>query len=71
MCYKNTDQTGRGRPITGFEKRICTVNTRIEPCVNAKLNYLCEVLNISRSDAVRQAILIFIREAEKAMNTTT
>lgn len=65
MYYKNTDQFGRGRPISGAEKRSVTINIRIEPYLNEKLDYICKLLGVSKSEAIRQGMMLYLNEAEK------
>jgi len=68
MCYKNTDQTGRGRPVDGFEKRTVTRNVRIEPFLDKRLEYVCKTLGINKSEAIRQGLINYLNEMEKAIH---
>lgn len=68
MCYKNTDQIGRGRPVDGFEKRTVTRNVRIEPYLDKRLNYICKNLGINKSEAIRQGLINYLNETEKAIH---
>ena len=70
MCYKNTDQIGRGRPTIGVEKRTVARNIRLEPYIDTKLTRICKTFNISKSEAIRQGILMYINEAEKTIANT-
>lgn len=68
MCYKNTDQTGRGRPVDGFEKRTVTRNVRIEPFLDKRLEYVCKTIGINKSEAIRQGLINYLNDVEKEIN---
>lgn len=65
MCYKNV--SGRGRPPLGAEKRSMTCNIRLEPYINKRLTGLCKALGISKSEAIRQGILMYLETMDKLM----
>lgn len=68
MCYKNTEFDGRGRPVQGLEKRSVNRNIRIEPYLDKRLDGICRMLGVSKSEAIRQGIVMYINEAEKIIN---
>lgn len=68
MCYKNTDQIGRGRPVDGIEKRTVTRNVRIEPLLDKRLGYVCKAIGINKSEAIRQGLINYLNEVEKEIN---
>lgn len=67
MCYKNTDLTGRGRPVIGAEKRSVICNIRLEPYIEKRLACTCKALGISKSEAIRQGILMYLDTMDKLM----
>lgn len=67
MYYKNMESGGRGRPPLGAEKRSTICNIRLEPYINKKLAGLCKTLGISKSEAIRQGILMYLETMDKLM----
>lgn len=72
MCYRinenpDTNETveRRGRKIDGVEKRCVACNVRLEPYVSHRLEQICKIFGINRSEAIRQGIMLYIKEAEK------
>lgn len=65
MCYKNTDLNSRGRPVIGAEKRCVTRNVRLEPYIDKKLAAICKVLGVTKSEAIRQGIFMYLEAMDK------
>ena len=68
MSYK-IDGTNRGRPTTGIEEKTIVRNLRIEPYLDARLTCVCKMLKISRSEAMRQGIILFLQETENQIES--
>ena len=54
-----------GRPRVGLETRSVNLKTRIEPYLDEQLTLYCRRLGVSKSDAVRQGTVLWLREARK------
>ena len=67
MCYINIEQNGRGRPVDGLEKRTVARNVRIEPYLDKRLGYVCKVLGINKSEAIREGLINYLNEMEKVI----
>lgn len=60
MCPQKS-QDSRGRPVTGISAKEQTIKLRIEPWLYEELTYTCRMVGISRAEAIRQGIKIWIR----------
>lgn len=70
MCPNNDDNSrasNRGRPSTGVESKSIERKFRIEPYIDHRLTEVCRTLGINRSEAIRQGVLLFLREANRLM----
>jgi len=67
MCPINSDLPSRpkGRPKEGIESRSVERKIRIEPYLDQELGRICRQLGISRSEAIRQGVQLFLKEARK------
>ena len=67
MYYKNSDLPHRpkGRPVEGAETRSICRQLRIEPYLDQELSRVCHILGINKSEAIRQGIQLFLKEARK------
>ena len=54
-----------GRPKEGEQSRSVERKIRIEPYLDEHLSIACNYLGISKSEAIRQGIRMFLKEAEK------
>lgn len=54
-----------GRPKEGVQTRSVEVKIRLEPYLDEHLQIACNCLGISKSEAIRQGIKLFLKEAEK------
>ena len=54
-----------GRPKDGLESRSVNLKIRIEPYLDAELTRYAKALGVSKSEAVRQGVILWIREAKK------
>ena len=61
LLNSQDSQTKRGRPITGVTGKDKMVRVRIEPWLYDELTYTCRMVGISRAEAIRQGIKIWIR----------
>ena len=52
-----------GRPPTGSEPKSTTLKFRIEPSLLTELKLTCRAIGIPVSEAVRQAIILFIQHS--------
>lgn len=66
MYYKNSDLPHRpkGRPVEGAERRTVCRQVRLEPYLDQELGRVCHLLGATKSEAIRQGILLFLREAK-------
>lgn len=58
----------KGRPSLGEQSRSVSRAIRIEPYLNDMLVEACSRLHISCSEALRQGLILFLKEADKAIN---
>ena len=58
-------QESRGRPITGIAPKDQTIKFRIEPWLYDELTYTCRMVGITRAEAIRQGIKIWIRQVRQ------
>lgn len=54
-----------GRPREGVEARSVERKIRIEPFLDQELGRVCRVLGVSKSEAIRQGVQLFLMEAKK------
>ena len=54
-----------GRPKEGAQSRSIERKIRLEPYLDEHLSIACKYLGISKSEAIRQGIKLFLKEAEK------
>ena len=54
-----------GRPKEGLEVRSVERKIRLEPYLDQRLGQVCRHLGISRSEAIRQGITLFLAEVRK------
>lgn len=54
-----------GRPKEGAQSRSVERKIRIEPYVDEQLTIVCSYLGITKSEAIRRGIIMFLKEAEK------
>lgn len=54
-----------GRPKEGAQSRSIERKIRLEPYLDEHLTIVCSYLGISKSEAIRQGIKMFLKEAEK------
>ena len=54
-----------GRPKEGAQSRSIERKIRLEPYLDEHLQIVCNYLGISKSEAIRQGIQLFLKEAEK------
>ena len=52
-----------GRPPTGSEPKSTTLKFRIEPSLLTELKLTCQAIGVPVSEAVRQAIILFIQHS--------
>ena len=64
MCPINEELPRRpkGRPVEGLEARSVERKIRIEPYLDQQLGSVCRHLRISKSEAIRQAIMLWLKE---------
>lgn len=69
MSYKIDDIPTRpvGRPAEGAESRSERINLRIEPYIGERLTIVCRRFGITKSEALRQGLLMYLAEAERLM----
>ena len=68
MCPIINDEPPRrpvGRPKEGAETRSIECKIRMEPYLDDQLSMVCRVLGLSKSEAIRQGIKLFLKEAHK------
>ena len=58
-------QDSRGRPPTGIAPKEQTIQFRIEPWLYEELTYTCRMVGVSRAEAIRQGIKIWITQVRK------
>lgn len=58
-------QESRGRPITGITSKDQVVRFRCEPWLLEELTYTCRMVGVSRAEAIRQGIKIWITQVRK------
>lgn len=68
MCPNNSGTSNRGRPAMGIESKSVERKIRVEPYLDARLTKTCKVLGITRSEAIRQGIMLFLKEADKVIS---
>lgn len=56
-----------GRPREGAEIRTKTLRLRIEPYLYEKLTMVCRIFGIPKAEALRQGLLMYLKEAERLM----
>lgn len=56
-----------GRPRDGVESRSVERKIRLEPYLDHRLALACQCLGITKSEAIRQGIQLFLKEAERLM----
>lgn len=54
-----------GRPKEGAQSRSIERKIRLEPYLDEHLSIVCNYLGISKSEAIRRGIMMFLKEAEK------
>lgn len=54
-----------GRPKEGAQSRSIERKIRLEPYLDEQLGIVCQYLGIAKSEAIRQGIRLFLKEAEK------
>lgn len=54
-----------GRPKEGAQSRSIERKIRLEPYLDEQLGIICQYLGIAKSEAIRQGIRLFLKEAEK------
>lgn len=54
-----------GRPKEGVQSKSVERKIRIEPYMEEQLTYVCRYLGISKAEAIRRGIMMFLKEAEK------
>ena len=59
-------QDSRGRPVQGITPKEQTIKFRIEPWLYEELTYTCRMVGISRAEAIRQGIKIWIRNIRQS-----
>lgn len=59
------DKRPVGRPTEGAEARTVDCKFRLEPSLNEELTIKCKTLGITKAQAIRRGIRLFIREANK------
>ena len=67
MCPIINGIVGRGKPISGIEAKSVERKIRLEPYLDKQLTAACKELRISRSEAIRQGIQLFLKEADKVI----
>ena len=68
MCPINNDKefkSKRGRPSMGIESRSVERKIRIEPYLDSRLGHVCRLFGLSKSEAIRQGIILYLNQAEK------
>lgn len=58
-----------GRPKEGAESRSEVLRVRIEPYLGQRLTAVCRLLGISKSEALRQGMHLFLREADRLIRS--
>ena len=56
-----------GRPREGAENRTQTLRLRIEPYLYERLVMVCRTFGITNAEALRQGLLMYLKEAERLM----
>lgn len=69
MSDKIKNPRGAGRKLTGSEARTERIQTRLEPWIVRRIEAICRISGISMSEAVRQALLLYVNETEKNLNS--
>ncbi len=54
-----------GRPKEGTQSRSIERKIRLEPYLDEQLGIACSYMGITKSEAIRQGIKLFLKEAEK------
>lgn len=67
MCDKIKNPRGAGRKTLGSEARTERVQLRLEPWIVHRVDSLCRQAGLTRSEAIRQAILFYLSETEKQL----
>lgn len=67
MCPHNSHDDRRGRPICGYEEKSVVVKARIEPYLDNALSTYCKMLGVTKSEAIRLGVKLFIEQANRAM----
>lgn len=65
MLLQNDQTQNRGRPITGITVKDKMLRVRIEPWLYEELTYTCRMVGVSRAEAIRQGIKIWITQVRK------
>lgn len=55
----------RGRPSLGSESRSIERKIRLEPYLDEKIGYVSRLFGISKSEVIRQGIIMYLNHAEK------
>ena len=69
MSHINDDQHPfrPGRPRTGLESRTVNLKTRIEPYFDRQLTLYARAAGVTKSEAVRQGVLLWLAEVKKTI----
>ena len=67
MYDKIKNPRNAGRKIIGTEARTERLSIRIEPWIARRVEGICRMAGITKAEAVRQALLHYICETEKAL----
>ncbi len=69
MSDKTTDHNPEkhpgGRPTSGYENKTYRITVRLERYVYEELKAQCRRMGVKPSDAIREAIRLFLREYRK------
>lgn len=67
MCPINDSNSPnrRGRPALGAESRSVERKIRLEPYLDENLAYVCRIFGISKSEAIRQGVILYLKEASR------
>ena len=69
MSDKIKNPRGAGRKIAGSEAKTERIQTRLEPWIIRRIENICRISGISMSEAVRQALLLYVNETEKNLKS--
>lgn len=65
MGHEIQEKRPVGRPKEGAQPRTVERKIRLEPYLDEHLTIACKYLGITKSEAIRQGIKLFLQEAEK------